>query len=389
MVVSVAQATQTRTQTSILAQMYADASILGVDVVGVQAEALFRALYELESRAKRSETDIRVAVALSGFLDTSTGPWLTLLARGVFALARVPPTRAVRALRVVSSLLTPAGTIPARQMLVQTTIGSKAIRYRNVNDISLLPSSTIGPVLFESVELGSSGNLPTGTSFTLVSQVAGVSLIDNGFGTTGTQLAIDEENDASLRKRCRAQWPATALWGTRLAFARYIQEAFDTAGLPNTITRFAIDDANPNGPGSYDLYIANQTSASLTSEVPAATGAEISTVFGYFTSIEKAGSGPVRVFAAATRLIALSVFLKGSTATANAQALLVSMAAGIQPGGIVYRSEVFGTLNPAPAGLSDVLPGLYDMNVNSPEEDVQLAFNEIPIWSPITITGGP
>lgn len=380
--VTVAQATATKTQTSILAEMYADAETLGVDVVGVQAERMFRALFELESRAKRAEVDIRVAVALSGFLDTSAGPWLTLLAKGVFTLDRGPATRAIRGIAIAATAAAIGGTVSAKQMLVQTVVNSKASRWRNVNDFIIVPGSTVGPFLFEAVDLGSAGNFPEGASFTLVSTLAGVTAIDAGFKAgTGTQFGVDEESDATLRKRCRAQWPATSLWGTRLAFARYIQEAFDAAGVTNTITRFALDDTNPNGPGSYDIYLANVLGP--------ATAEEVAIVQAYFDTIEKSGSGPVRVFAAIAKNITLSVQLKGSTDTATATTLLTNMLSTVSLGGIVYYSEIGGTLQPTPGGQGEAMPGLYDIIISAPLANVQLAIFEVPVWSPLSITGGP
>lgn len=380
--VTVAQATAIKTQTAILAQMYADADMFGVDVTGVQAERMFRTLFELESRAKRAEVDIRVAVALSGFLDSSSGSWLTLLAKGVYTLPRNPATRAIRGIAIIATPMASGGTIPAKQMLVQTVVGGKTSRWRNVNDFQIVPGSTVGPYLFEAVDAGSAANFPDGAMFTLVSTLAGISLHDGGFKEgTGSQFGADEESDASLRKRCKAQWPATALWGTRLAFARYIQEAFDAAGLPNTITRFALDDTNPNGPGSWDLYLANALGA--------ATATEVAAVAAYFATIEQAGTGPHRVFAAVAKNIALTVLLKGTTDSSTAQTLLVAMLSAVSLGGTVYRSEIAGTLQPTPGGQGSVVPGLYDLEVSSPPANVKLGFNEVPVWSPISITGGP
>ncbi len=382
MTVTVAQATATKTQSAILAQMYVDAAALGVDVTGVQAERMFRALFELESRAKFAEVDIRVAVALSGFLDSSSGSWLTLLAKGVFTLTRNPPTRAIRGIGITATSMAAGGTVAAKQMLVKTVISGKISRWRNINDFQIVPGSSVGPYLFEAVDTGSASNFPEGAAFTLISTLAGVTLFDGGFKEgEGTQLAADEESDPALRKRCKAQWPATALWGTRLAFARYIQEAFDAAGLANTITRFVVDDTNPNGPGSWDLYLANALGP--------ATVNEVATVTTYFAAIHQAGVGPIRIFAATAKNVTLTIQLKGSTDTSTAQTLLVNMLSAVSLGGKVYRSEITGTLQPAPQGQSSVLPGLYDVAISSPPADVTLAFNEVPQWSPISITGGP
>lgn len=379
--VTVSQATATRTQAQILASMYTAADALGVDVVGVQAERLFRALFEMEATAKLAEVDIRVAVAMSGFLDSSAADWLTLLAKGIFTLDRTPATRAIRACRVNASGITPSATVQAKQLLIQTIVGSRAIRWRNVNDIAYVTGQTLGPFLFEAVDVGTSGNVPGGATFTPVLTIAGLRILDDGFGDNGTQAAVDTETDAHLRARCKAQWPATALWGTRLAFARYIQEAFDAGGVSNTVTRFQLDDANPNGPGSYDIYLANSLGP--------ATANETSRVQGYFDLIEKSGSGPVRVFAAVAKNIALSIQLKGSADTTSATALLNAMLATVSLGGVVYYSEIGGTLQPTPGGVSAAMPGLYDLVISSPLTNTTLAIYEVPVWSPISITGGP
>ncbi len=376
--ITVAQASAKKTQSQILAQMYDDAAALGVDVVGVQAEAMFRALYEIESRAKLAEVDIRVAVSFSGFLDTSAGTWLTLLAYGVYNLTRNPATKCIRAMSIVAGLLASGGQVKQDALLVRA--GGQL--FRNKDSFTVTPGQTSTPVLFQAVNAGTAGNVTKGTTVSLVTTAADIAVVDLGIVGVGAAAAVDTEGDPALRVRCRAQFPAVALWGTRLAFARYIQEAFDYAGVPNTVTRFALDDANPLGPGSYAMYLANAAGP--------ATVTEVAIVAAYFALIEKSGSGPVGTFAATAKNIALTLVLKGSSDTATAEALELDLINTVSIGGILYTSEIIGVLEPTVGGASPVMPGLTDVVVLAPAVlSTQLAPFEVGVFLPINITGGP
>ncbi len=381
MTVTVAEATATQTQEQILTAMYAYADSIGVDIVGVQTEAMFRALYELESTALLAQVDIRVAVALSGFLDTSTGSWLTLLAFGIYNLTRAPATKAIRSMDIAGGAAASADAKSPGSVLVQTIDGT-GIQYRNLTGFTIKPGGTVHGILWEAVLPGTQANLPKGTTFDFVTTQGAVHKpIDQGFGTLGTRPAVDVESDPLLRARCRAQWPALALWGTRLAFAKIIQEAFDAAGLANTITRFALDDTNPSGPGSYDLYLGNSTGG--------ATLTELATVVAYFATMEVAGFGLVRVFSAVALNIPVTVILYGSANTGKATSLINGIASATKIAGKVYVSEIIGALGPAPGGASAVLPGLYSVALTTPTADVQLAFNQLPVFTPLSVTSAP
>lgn len=350
-----------RDQATVLAQMYTLAGQLGVDVVGVQAERLFTALYQIEAQAKSQEDSLRVQVAQAGFLDTvmqAGSAWVDLLAQGWFGLTRAAATYTTGLASLACGSLAIGGTVPALQARWQSSTG---VTFTNATAFTVTPGSTV-PVVLQAVIAGTSGNVQVGLSWTNVTVLNNCTLTNPGTaGSWITSAGIDAEADATLIARCKARWAATSYGGAASAYLQWVSDSFTTQGLTNAITRVAIDDGNPNGPGSTNLYLADAAGP--------ATAAELGIVSPYLLARRGLGTGPLGILAAPGYSLPVIATIYGNTnGVTLGTAALQSLQATIPLGGTVYFAQILDTLyrlpgvrnvafsSPTP-GTDTVLPG--------------------------------
>lgn len=103
---------------------------------------------------------------------------------------------------------------------------------------------------FEALKAGTSGNIENGTELTLLTSLAGVT-VDNsppGDDDWFTRSGSEPESTNSLRDRNRTKW---ATLGIHLIADGYRNIALSVNG----VERVALDDQNPRGPGTIDVYV--------------------------------------------------------------------------------------------------------------------------------------
>ena len=159
---------------------------------------------------------------------------------------------------------------------------------------------------FRARDPGTSGNVIAGTIVRIMQAPAGISIDPSGTQVLGT-VARNAETDVDALTRAQGRWGT--LSGVLTASGwRYVI----LTGVP-TLTRCFVDDANPGGPGSVALALADPAGAASAAEVAAAQAIA--------SSLAIAGMGPVVVTAAAQLTVALSATLKtdGTNPLAAAQ----------------------------------------------------------------------
>lgn len=135
------------------------------------------------------------------------------------------------------------------------------------------------------------GNVAPGQITSLITAPAGLSV-----DLTGTQVlvtgAIDQETSAALVERALSSWGRLGMGWTEDTFL-YLAKIF----APD-VTRVSVDNANPFGPGSVGVYLAQ---ASGTASGPSSTaGTDCYAVYQGLvaTSVKRLGSGPLFVLPA-------------------------------------------------------------------------------------------
>jgi hypothetical protein len=156
-------------------------------------------------------------------------------------------------------------TLDVGRVIVSDSIGTE---FRNVTGGTLLPGSVGAPsyldLEFDAVLAGAKGNVGRNTVTTMVSQYAGVTVTNDvtpidqpWYSITG----LDEELDSALRKRNSTKWALQSLI--------LVKEGFEAVALANGAIKVDIDDTNPRGQGTLDVYAGGAASLLGTSVMQA------------------------------------------------------------------------------------------------------------------------
>lgn len=211
--------------------------------------------------------DARTAIyniATGGYLDLAVGPWLTLLAKSQYGLDRKEAVYAEGLATLTAAPTSGPHTIAVGQLTIASTSGR---RFRNTTGGVLALGGGL-QLSWKAESPGSDWNVGVGTITTIVAgALAGVTVANPtiGGGTWLTVSGANEESDPQLKIRCRTRWAVLAApTGPRDAYIAY---ALDPANGAPGVRRVYVDDANPRGPGSVDVYIAGEITTSTPTEI--------------------------------------------------------------------------------------------------------------------------
>lgn len=196
-------------------------------------------------------------VAGGAFLDTSAGPWLTLLAKSRFDVNRIAPTFAEHALTLTVESGAGPYTITPGQLLMASSTG--VVRYRSTNTVNV--TASYGSPVSITVRAEVAGIAGNATPVTLMSPaLAGLGFV---YGSLSLR-ARDEESDAALRIRCRTRWATLAAGATREAYEYHLRSATFVDGITSAgVTR--VGWITPPGDGTLEAVVAGDDGP-LTSE---------------------------------------------------------------------------------------------------------------------------
>ena len=330
-------------------------AIEGASLVGVPTMSAERGLVEIHARAMEREQEIRAILARAGSKAlvmtiedvTARDAWLDYIAIGRYGLERFKATPATHRFVLTASAAAGPYTIAPRALLAQTDNG---IQFRNTGRLTsaltavpatvrLTQGGTLDALEWEAVLPGIAGNIPAGSRLTLVTTLAGVTISNPQIGSSGSSVLVagaDRETSESLSLRCDARWDRTAVAQLRGALVEWIFESFEIDGLTCSITKWQIDEANPTGPGSTDVYLANPDGAATTDE--------IARVNPYLQARRGVGSGALRVMAAdvlvvpfTARLFSLGTSTTIASDAAKSVAVLESLT---DIGGKLYGDDI-------------------------------------------------
>jgi hypothetical protein len=201
--------------------------------------------------------------------------------------------------------------------------------YRNIEGNSIVyPYNLAGGnsvyLLFEAEQPGADATVAAGTITELQTTFAGVTITDGILQTSGE----DEESNDALKARCRTKWPTLSEGETISEHVVNICLNADT-----TIKRATVDDGNPRGDYTADVYLASDTGTVAGAAVTAAQ-----------TALDLRFFSPNTVLAIASAADALAitgtVYYDPSVTAGDAQdaveAALVEFFKSIPVGGFMY-----------------------------------------------------
>lgn len=211
---------------------------LGVPARSWRLGAGPRVFLRIAARTFAGYSSLIAAITRGGFLDYATGSWLTLLAFYVYGVTRIPATFATGLVRFTN---TGGGVFnePAGQVTALWTLGKKA--YVNTEAV-VLGIGEEKSFAFQAVEAGSSSSVPATQVNALETVLTNVS-VSNLVALVGR----DEEDDATLRQRCRDRLASLSPNGPRGAYADAVRSAVRLDGSPVDVNRVRISPSSSVG----------------------------------------------------------------------------------------------------------------------------------------------
>lgn len=212
--------------------------------------------------------------------ESSDGEALTRFSRSRFANERQPSVSTQ--IRVVLACAVGDGphTLNAGDVVITDATGNT---FRNVEGLTLvypvtLSGGTAVAMLFEAETPGAAANIATGSALSLVTTFSGVTATNPVVPGTSTCIVrdgIDVENDDALKTRNSAKWGA-------LPAFELIADSVESIALQAApaLTAAKVDDQNPRGAGTFDVYLAGDSATAGATDVTLAQAALVKRVMG-------------------------------------------------------------------------------------------------------------
>lgn len=272
---------------------------LGFSSTSWQSGSVQLTMLRMGARIYSKLSEYAATVAKGMHNDTATGEMLTRYSLSAYANTRFAAISAQH--RVTLTVAPGEGphTINLGSVVVQS---ASAQTFRNVAGLSVtypltVTSAAPSTVLFEAEVAGAAGNVASGTITTLVTTLAGVTVTNADPAPYRT--GIDEETDPALQTRNRTKWPTLSVQKVRDGVVNKVLSA------SSAIAKVAVNDQNPRGAGTFDVYIAAASSVSAPADVSAAQAAINEVTFGNAPSLG-AGVERGKAFAASAVVINLA-----------------------------------------------------------------------------------
>lgn len=238
------------TKEQVQASIYRVLGALGVNTTSWKTGAVVRTQIVASSIILAALSQLQANIARSGFLEFSTGDWLTLLARYVYGVERNTATFAAGLVTLTNTGGGVYAFDPGDLIVLDARTGKS---YRNSGSISLSAMTTLANVEVVATEAGSASNAAAGE----ISQLQ-TTLLNVGVTNPAGVVGADDETDPELRIRCYEQLGALSPMGPWDAYGAAVRSAKRADGSSLGITRTRI---KKDGFGGVTTYIANNSGA--------------------------------------------------------------------------------------------------------------------------------
>lgn len=294
-------------------------------------------------------------IAKGGFLDTSTGDWLTLYAKSQYNEERKAAVFTVDTIRLTCAVGSGPVNIAAGQLWATDATG---LLFNN-GAAGIIPDGGTLDLEFTAEQAGSKYNLARGAINKLVTSLPGVTITNTTLVTTGA----DVESDESLRSRCRLKWQA--LGGATAGAYAYWALSSNSA-----ITKARVLDNQPRGRGTVDVIVAGD----------GALGADVVTAATDYIAAKKPITDDVSTYAATERSIAITGTGKvkaGNKAKAETEIAdnLSQLEKDTAIGGVLYDGAVWRQVMNAIGMVDATFTGLADQTALATAEFLTLTID--------------
>lgn len=314
-------------------------------------------------------------IAKGGYLDLAEDVWLHMKADSDYdnQVHRAVATQGL--VTLTSTSFAPPYSITIDQL---TAANADGITFRNKTAGTLSSGGTL-ELLFEAEAPGSKGNIAPNTLTILKTPLAGVSINNPVQPDTTpwiTRDGADAESNAELRTRSRTKW-ATLGIGPGMAYVHNARQAHES------VKRVFVDDTNPQGPGTIDLYLAGD-SGEVSATVVQAVDAYLK---GVTDGIDRVNTtAALEVFSATAKLvtIAAGVYIVKQYDTPETRLKITesigSYFKSLPIGGTPLQEGGPGAVRLSGiVGAAVIITGVQNFAITSHQLDVPLLKNEVAV----------
>lgn len=278
----------------------------GSNVSGWSDGAPQRAFLEGEAIALSVETDLRAALAASNdvALCIAAGDsWVDAkmswfdLSNGSGGKGRIPASYAVWEIPLQITAALGTLTINAATAIQLQATNGTVFACTQAGTVTINAASSFkGTATFTARTAGATaGNVSGVTINKVILGPAGLS-VDLGGTFTETSVARNQEGSVDFIARGLAKWAQAGAGWTTPAWDYYIP-LYGNNGTTLNVTRWAVDETNPDGPGTVHTYLANSTGPATDAEVAAVNaglnGLNVKPVGAVDNNVSKATDHPL------------------------------------------------------------------------------------------------
>lgn len=264
MAVSITQLRAAMSRSQAVQTLLAYLQAAGFDTTGWSRDSKQRQYLTAFATVWADLTELARTLAGFGFNRYAKGPALHEYSKSHYNNTVIPAVKTVGPIRLTQSG-TVAHTIEVGQLRFRANTGAEFINITG-GAIAGTPGATLD-LTIEAVLAGAHGNVANGSITTLVTPLAGITCNNNISSPWYTTPGQDEESDSALQERNETQWATIGFERTLDAVLRLARAASDQVG------RVGVNDQNPRGAGTVDIYIAGASGVITDSAIVAAVQA--------------------------------------------------------------------------------------------------------------------
>lgn len=360
------------TKAKVYAKALEVATALGLPVTSWRAGDPTRSTYHVLAEEIEARDAVAASYAKSGFLDSAEGDWLTLLADQKFNVQREPATAAEGTIRLRN---TEGGVFAwdANDLVFRSSTTGKTYHSTAAGSLSTVNQELDVP--FAADEEGADSSLAVDELDEIVTAMPGVDVL-----SSTAAIATDEEDDPTLRARCRASTGALSPNGPADAY-RFIAVTSSLTGNGET-TRCYVDDNTTTG--DVYVYLAGPAGAVSGGAVTAVTNAIVSyaTPLCITPHVTSAATVTQNVTVAVTLSSALGVthaVAEAALASAIEDAMRAYPVGGV--GGLFYLDAIRGAVFSVYGQANTVL-----VSITTPVANVALTASQVIVPGTVAVT---
>jgi phage-related baseplate assembly protein len=367
------------TRAEVQQSIYDVLGIVGVVTTTWKPGAVVRTIIVAVSAVLAALSNLQANICRSGFLQFSSGSWLTLVARYGYGVERLGATFASGSLTLVNG----GGgvyTVDPDDWIFLNTATNKT--YRNTQAFTLNALQTL-TIQIQATEAGADSSADPGEIAALVTTILNVTCSNAG-ALTGTNA----ESDPELRSRAQQKLGALSPMGPWDAYTYAVRSATREDGTPLGINRVRIVK---DGSGHVWVYVA-----SVNGEVPGDVDDPTSDLGIAMEAVQRKAA-PLAVTAeviSATAFVVAVTYelwmyntsaLSGPQITEAIDDAIEAFLASQPIGGNVIGTDpgkVF--INAIEKAIFNAIPEIFQVTVSLPLTDEELDPNDVPIKGSIS-----